>query len=150
MADTYTRQVNNTIRGIGSGAGIAYRYYPALAGAGATGISLAAAAGPAWGTVTAILAASTITTEFWLAGMATYTANNIAIFEIQLYNATISTSNSIAEFKFDLTATTNNLVPMMIGPYPIYIAANSAVSGRAGCSVASKTINVHILYALAL
>ena len=65
MADTYTRQVNNTVRGIGSGTGIAYRYYPALAGAGATGVALTVAGGPAWSAVTAVLAASTITTEFW-------------------------------------------------------------------------------------
>jgi hypothetical protein len=149
MADTYTRQVNNTVRGVGSGTGIAYRYYPALAGAGAAGVALTVAGGPAWSAVTAVLAASTITTEFWFCGMAAYTATGAAIFEVEWYNATISTANDIAEMKFEVTATTLNLVPMMCGPYPVYIAANSAVSARIGGSVA-KAINVHMLYALAL
>ena len=149
MADQYTRQAAQTIRGNGSGTGIAYRYYPALAGAGATGVALTVAAGPAWSAVTAVLAASTITTEFWFCGMAAYTASGAGIFEVEWYNATISTSNDIAEMKFDATATTLNVVPMMCGPYPVYIAANSAVSARVGGTVV-KAINVHMLYALAL
>jgi hypothetical protein len=149
MADQFTRQVAQTVRGIGSGSGIAYRYYPALAGAGATGIALTVGSGPAWSVVTAVLAASTITTEFWFCGMAAYTVSGAGIFEVEWYNATISTSVDIAEFKIDVTATSINAVPMMCGPYPIYVAANSAVSARVGGTVV-KSINVHMLYALAL
>ena len=149
MADQFTRQVAQTVRGVGSGTGIAYRYYPALAGAGATGVALTVAGGPAWSAVTAVLAAATITAEFWFCGMATYTASGVGIFEVEWYNATISTSVDIAEFKFDATAVTLNLPPMMCGPYPVYIAGSSAVSARVG-GTAVKSINVHMLYALAL
>lgn len=149
MADSYTRQANNTIRGFGSGTGPAYRYYPALGGAGATGTALTVAGGPVWSAVTAVLPVSTITAEFWFCGMAAYTASGAGVFEVEWYNATISTSNDIAEFKFEVTAATLNLVPMMCGPYPVYIAANSAVSARIGGTVV-KSINVHMLYALAL
>jgi uncharacterized membrane protein len=144
----FDRRSNQILTGQGSGAVISYKYYPALGGAGASGVALVAAAGPAWGTLTAILAASTITTEFWVCGIAAYTATSIGIYEIQLYNLTLTTY--IAEFKFDATATTLNLPPMMVGPYPIYCAANTAISGRAGSSVASKGISVHMLYALGL
>ena len=141
MADQYTRKLANIIR---DNALVQYQYMPALGGAGATGVAVSVGAGPAWGSLVDLAAASGITTEFWVCGVALYTLGQLMVLEVQLYN--VALTRYFANFKVDFTAATLNVPPLLV-PYPVYQAANSEIQARAGGTVASKSVNAHLVYA---
>jgi hypothetical protein len=123
-----------------------YRYSPALAGAGASGVTLTAGAG-AWGAYADLVAAGAITTPFFATGLAVYTSDAAQVFELQAYNATAL--QTIGNWLIDVTAVTLNIAPMPIGPFPVFCAGSAQIQGRAG-GAAAKTINVALQYALGL
>lgn len=145
MADQFTRRNTQILTGQGSGAGIQYLYAPAMDGAGGGGATVTSGAG-AWGAYKDLAAAGAITTEFWACGLAAYTAGAIQIFQLQVYNATLT--RTLMNFVVDLTATTLNLGPLAV-LFPIYCAAGSQIQARAG-GAAAKTINCHLAYVLGL
>jgi hypothetical protein len=131
------------------GGNIAYRQYPST-GAGTGGVSLTTG-NAVWGTSTALLAASTITTDFWFMGGGCYTGNANQVYNIQFFGAAATaTTPIILEFTVDLTAgSTVNVLPVM-NIFPIYFQANSALAARAGGAGNAKTINVFMIYATGL
>ena len=118
-----------------------YLTAPAMAGAGVAGVQLTTGAG-AYGALANLVAAAAITTEFWLAGLSAYTANGAQVFQIQLYDTTLTTYK--ADFEIDPTATTLNWGQVML-PIPLYEAAGTQIQARAG-GAAAKTINVRLHY----
>lgn len=138
MADNLVKSLFAMLRGNGRAQ---YLTAPAMAGAGVAGVTLTTGAG-AYGALADLAAAGAITTEFWIAGLSAYTSNGAQIFQIQLYDATLTTYR--ADFEIDVTATTLN-IPTMFLPIPIYEAALSQIQGRAG-GAAAKTINVRLHY----
>lgn len=142
MADQFTRQTNQVVR---NNSAIRYNYIPALAGTGVSGAAVTAGAG-AWGAYVDLAAAGAIATEFWVCGLAGYTAGAAQVFELQLYDATLTVT--LANFLFDPTAVTVNIPPMLV-PFPIYRAAGTQIQGRAG-GIAAKALNCFLVYAIGL
>ena len=135
------------------GASIQYRQYP-TSGTGTGGVSIAAG-NAQWGTSTALLAASTITTDFWLCGAGEWTdsaSGNGNVFNVEIIGAAATAVTPIVmEFTIQFTAATINLPPLML-VYPVYFPANSALAARTGAVAANNgvTINLYFIYATGL
>ncbi len=142
MADQFTRQINQVVR---NNSAVRYNYIPVLDGTGASGAAVTTGAG-AWGAYVDLAAAGAIVTEFWVCGFACYTAAGAQVFQVQLYDATLTVT--LANFLFDPTAVTVNVVPLLV-PFPIYRAAGTQVQARAG-GAAAKALNCHLVYAIGL
>jgi hypothetical protein len=143
VADQFTRGALQTLKGLNNPQ---YKFAPALAGAGTSGAAVTAGAG-AWGAYKDLAAAGAITSEFWLCGLGAYTASGIQVFEVQLYNATQTTT--VGNFVLDITATTLNAIPMSIGPFPVHANPSDQIQARAG-GAAAKSINCFLWYAVNL
>lgn len=93
---------------------------------------------------TAVVAANAIATEFWFTGMHWYTANGVTLVNmVEWYNLTLTTI--IAQWLMDITAASPNSGSMFV-PIPLYMAANTAISARAGGAGNGKTIIVRMHY----
>lgn len=140
MAQQELRALFAMLRG-NTGGG--YAFAPAMTGAGVGGKTLTTgnAAWPAAWEV--IAAAGAIPTEYWIAGLAAYTPNQIQVWQVQL--GTAAGAATKANFSIDITALTVN-IPTMFLPIPVYMPANAELDGRAGGAGNAKTIAVHAVY----
>ncbi len=144
-----TRQTNQTVRGLGSGASIQYLMAPALAGSGVGFAVLAAGGGPGWGAYTDLINGGglAVAAEFWVCGILLQTAAAIQIHDIQVFNATLALV--IGNFQVDLTAKTVNLGTLPIGPIPVHCNGGQTIQARTGGAAASA-INCRLAYAIGL
>ena len=120
-----------------------YRLIPAVTGVPAVGAVLTTGAG-AWGAQADIAAAAAITAEFFICGFYVDTIGGVQVFEVQVSDLT---PTPLTEFRIHPTAVTPNLGFLPAGTFPIYMAANAQVQGRAG-GAAAKVIGVSMLYTL--
>jgi hypothetical protein len=136
---------NRSNNAILKGAAARYRLWPATTGVPAAGISVVSGAG-AWGAYADIVAASAITTEFWICGfnITTLGGGAIQVMEMQIASAT----EVLYEFRFDPSLVTTNVGPFML-PYPMDMPANAQVRYRAG-GAAARSLAVSLVYALNL
>lgn len=136
------------------GAAVRYRTIPALAGAGATGVALTIAAGPAWSAYANLAAAKAITTDFWIVGVDTHTIG-VSVYELQIANATPTV---LDEWQFEMGVVVITAVGeyayttpfLACNPFPIFMVANSQVQARIGGSAAAKAATVSMKYAIGL
>ena len=129
------------------GKSVRYALWPIQNGDGTGSVQLTVAAGPVWSAWGDVIAAKDIATDFWVAGLCYFTVSGVGLFQVQL--GTAAGAAQLTDWAMDLTAiTTINLAPATV-PYPIFMAANAAVTARIGGS-AAKTMEVQIFYALTL
>ena len=159
MPDMYSSENLAILRGESpAGNSIKYHCFPLLAGAGAAGIALTVAGGPAWSaaygaawTTIANAGGADITTEFWVCGLYAYTLTGAANVEIQMSGAAAPAdiNDVYAELQVDFIAVTLNVGLLKVGPYPVWQPAAQLVAARIGGG-AAKTLNVHVYYAIGL
>jgi len=149
MADQFTRQILQDVRGLGSGAGISYNLMPAITGAAAPGTGVQVTGGAAaFGTAVKITTTA-ITTEFWVCGMQFYTLSAFVAMVIQVGVSAASPVATVqGNWVINCTAATMNLGPFSIGPYPVYAPANTNYWYQAGG--AAQTLYGHLWYAIGL
>lgn len=128
------------------GAAVRYHIIPALAGAGATGVTLTIAAGPTWSAYSNLAAAKAITSDFWIVGLVGHTPG-VSIFELQIADATPTV---LDEWIIESSAAVDVLPFLPCHPFPIFMAANALVQARVGGSVATKAVTVSMKYATGL
>ncbi len=143
MSDQYTRQILQAV----TGKTVRYRIIPAMSGVPAAGVSVVSGAG-AWGAYANLAAANAITTEFYITGfdVTTLGGGAIQVMEIEVADATPAV---LTQFHFDPSLVTLNSGPIPVGPYPIWMPANSQVQYRAG-GAAARSIAVFMRYAILL
>ena len=128
------------------GQSVRYAFWPVSDGDGTGSVQLATGVS-VWGAWTDIIALNAIATEFWLCGLHTFTPNQIQVWQIQI--GTAAGAALLFPVTLDITALTMN-VNMTELPYPIWIAPNANIDGRAGGAGVTKTIEVQLLYAVAI
>ena len=146
---TYNAMVNS-----GS---IRYALYPVVAGKMVAGVALPTddnATAKAWGAATEVFAAKTITTDFWVCGIQVLlcAGTNEEQRAVQIGSGAVGTPTWLADFAFLLTAkATPNVGPFLL-PYPILLAANTAMCGRAAETTkeAAKSQTIAVLIATGL
>jgi len=118
-----------------------YLLIPATTGVPAVGVVVSSGTG-AWGAYADIAALNAIAAEFFICGFYIDTLGVAQIFEVQIADLTPTV---LTEFRINPTAITANLGFLPAGTFPIYMAANAQVQGRAG-GAAIKVIGVSMLY----
>ncbi len=140
MSDGFSKSLVAMLRNNGAAR---YLTAPAMAGAGIAGVTLTTG-NVVWGAYANFAAANAITTEFWIAGLSVYTGNANQVYQLQIYDTTLTTTK--ASFEADLTAGATPNIPTIHLPIPLYEAANTQIQGRAGGSGNGKTIVARLHY----
>lgn len=137
------KQLLNKLLGYGN---YTITLYPVMTGVPAVGAVCTCGAG-AWGAYVDVIAAAAITVDFFLLQIQYDTVDAIQDYEIQIYNATLTTT--LYEDRIDCTsATTPNLNPTTL-PFPIKCNANAQIQGRVG-GAAAKVLGISLLTAIGL
>ena len=142
MSNTFDKRAVNAMLGLS----LRYRMTPAPTGVPAVGVVSTCGAG-AWGAAKDLVAAGAITTEFWVAGICLDTLGAAQVSELEVTNATLA--SILWQGRFDPTAATLNMAPFLAGPYPVYCAALTQVTGRTG-GAAAKVLGVSLIYAIGI
>ncbi|GAI49558.1 unnamed protein product [marine sediment metagenome] len=115
---------------------IRYALYPVVADKMVAGVALPTdddATAKAWGAWTAVFAAETIATEFWLCGLQVLLCAGAAEEQraVQIGSGAVGAAVALADWAFLLTKkATPNVGPFLLR-HPILLPANTAMCGRA-------------------
>ena len=134
------------------GQSVRYGLWPNPTGVPATGVTLTSGAG-AWGVLADLIAAKAIATDFWICGFDLDTVG-IQLFDVEVTNAAAVV---LSEFRAQQTVVVVTAVGeyslsslrIPVGPYPIYMVANSQVQARCG-GAGALALNVSVYYATLL
>ena len=145
MADQFTRRALNAILGLT----VVYALWPTWAANVIAGTVVTAGAS-AYGAVKELIAANTITTDFWACSVDFDTTTNFQLFRVEVGTGTTGVfTTSRGQFQLDVTAATANLSRFMVGPFPAWCPANTQMVARA-TGTGAKVVGVSLCTATGL